>query len=955
MMAGGPETAHVSGLPSFKGSISGSIGSRDGRRKSDFTGQKSIRFKFKDVNSVTIDVERKKQMEEDEERRQQQHRKDQHVGDPMKRLFDQFDEDGSGTLEEGEFLKATELMGLTFPRNELAMMFRNADDDGTGTIDVEEFTTLLKELRWKRMEALTVGTWVKSKAEVDVGGLAMMHNWEEQQAWLEQAIQTGQSGSRKDDVLSHLDAEKMKQFRVRLRTMFEEVDIDHSGALDMEEMRKGLVGFGLHLSDDLVAELFSFCDADGSGEVDYNEFEEAILDIFFKPSAQNDGGGEWKYKVVQTLQSRLRPPPPSRPKSMQNQVGSVKAAEDCERHELHGQQIGETAWLKNQVTDEQYQSLVTLNVEVTNLPSVRDRLVGKHTVPGFPSRPVVVMNALEPRTHVWFQAGVSNWLDGVIHPFSQTISLDHFESFHEFELVAYDLEMSGDGESAQEYAGTAVAGIKTLWVPSSSNLRESRKKLPRGTLHVQVMGARRLPKSDVMGLSDPFAKLTVGSQTKQTHIEMCTLDPDWGDEFEFQLFGEHNKLRVEIFDWDIDGNDFLGMFEIDLEDMCTTTKSLVPHETWYHLRNKDGTFVWGMRVTDEAEAEKLRRQKREQHARKAIARGNVFAHLKNKVDEYRNKAKFIACSDARNMTATPDHSMGSIKIEHHDLMVALSHAKAQRIKGSCHRKSKGAWGAFGGASAQGHTTGECFLQWKDLVRREKNLKYFTLGNHPDKYASLHISASDSVEGGEEKIRIGLACKNLPKMDFFGGKVDCFLKLEVKDPNTKEWKLIHKTPVVPRDYNPEFPIFLTTTESDLHGRTNCEIRISAYDHDTMNPPDLIGWVKTNIIELESLSRGQDTLKFKDPEQKKRYRGELVPYNCFYWRVPVYTIWNFTFHVTVHSWGPGDAFTVQDSGKYRVPCRVVSCLCLVQRLPSHSRPFLLLVLCVENTYSCRSAEG
>ena len=30
----------------------------------------------------------------------------------------------------------------------------------------------------------------------------------------------------------------------------------------------------------------------------------------------------------------------------------------------------------------------------------------------------------------------------------------------------------------------------------------------------------------------------------------------------------------------------------------------------------------------------------------------------------------------------------------------------------------------------------------------------------------------------------------------------------------------------------------------------------------------------MIELESLCRGKDTLKFKDPEQKGRYRGELV---------------------------------------------------------------------------------
>ena len=552
-------------------------------------------------------------------------------------------------------------------------------------------------------------------------------------------------------------------------------------------------------------------------------------------------------------------------------------------------------------------SLVNLTSGAT---TVRDRIFGKHTVPGFPARPVVVLNALEPSSHVWFQAGVSNWLDGVLQPFSQTVSLDHFEKFQHFELVAYDLEMSGDGESAQEDAGTAVAGIKTLWVPMSSNMRDVRKKLPRGTLHVQMIGAKRLPKSDVFGLSDPFAKLTVAGQNVQTHVEMCTLDPEWGDEFEFQLFGEHNKLKVEIFDWDIENNDFLGQFEVDLEDMCTITKQLVAHETWYHLRQKDGTFVWGERVADEAQAADLRRQKKELHARKGLGSSNIFLAVKNKFEDYRNKFKVIAVSDARNMTATPDHSLGSIKVDHHDLMMALSRAKAHQIKASAHRKSSGRGMEMSALVRREHTAGECFLEWKELVRREKGLKYFTLGNHPDKYASLHISASDSVEGGEEKVRIGVACRNLPKMDFFG-KVDCFLKFEVKDPASDQWKLMHKTPVVEKNFNPEFPIFLTTTESDLHGRTNCEIRISAYDWDAFNPPDLIGWVKTNMIELESLCRGKDTLKLKDPAQKKRYRGELVPYNCFFWRVPVYTIWNFNFHVTVHAWGPGDAFTVQES--------------------------------------------
>ena len=58
---------------------------------------------------------------------------------------------------------------------------------------------------------------------------------------------------------------------------FSQVDIDHSGALDMEEMRLALAGFGLHFTDDMVREMFAFCDTDGSGEVDYNEFEQVCV------------------------------------------------------------------------------------------------------------------------------------------------------------------------------------------------------------------------------------------------------------------------------------------------------------------------------------------------------------------------------------------------------------------------------------------------------------------------------------------------------------------------------------------------------------------------------------------------------------------------------------------------------------------------------------------------------
>ena len=111
------------------------------------------------------------------------------------------------------------------------------------------------------------------------------------------------------------------------------------------------------------------------------------------------------------------------------------------------------------------------------------------------------------------------------------------------------------------------------------------------TYHLQVIAGLRLPKADVFGLSDPFVVLTIGKQRVATHVEfskvslllnfscktsvvltfenfcqveMCTLNPEWGDEFEFQLMGDSELLKLEVFDWDVDANDFLGCTEVNI-------------------------------------------------------------------------------------------------------------------------------------------------------------------------------------------------------------------------------------------------------------------------------------------------------------------------------------------------------------------------------------------------------
>ena len=43
---------------------------------------------------------------------------------------------------------------------------------------MEEFSELLKELRWKRMDMLTTGQVFNNAPEIKLSGIGMMHNWQ---------------------------------------------------------------------------------------------------------------------------------------------------------------------------------------------------------------------------------------------------------------------------------------------------------------------------------------------------------------------------------------------------------------------------------------------------------------------------------------------------------------------------------------------------------------------------------------------------------------------------------------------------------------------------------------------------------------------------------------------------------------------------------------------------------
>ncbi|KAG8380511.1 hypothetical protein BUALT_Bualt06G0023300 [Buddleja alternifolia] len=88
-------------------------------------------------------------------------------------------------------------------------------------------------------------------------------------------------------------------------------------------------------------------------------------------------------------------------------------------------------------------------------------------------------------------------------------------------------------------------------------------KKPVGILHVKVVRATKLLKMDLLGLSDPYVKLSLSGENlpaKKTTIKKKTLNPEWNEEFKLSVKDPQSQmLHINVFDWDkVGAHDRLG-------------------------------------------------------------------------------------------------------------------------------------------------------------------------------------------------------------------------------------------------------------------------------------------------------------------------------------------------------------------------------------------------------------
>ncbi|XP_076840376.1 extended synaptotagmin-1 [Brachyhypopomus gauderio] len=195
------------------------------------------------------------------------------------------------------------------------------------------------------------------------------------------------------------------------------------------------------------------------------------------------------------------------------------------------------------------------------------------------------------------------------------------------------VSLSGDGEEGviPDMTTGGTSALPTPARPQHSSPDTS--FATEGVLRIQLVGAQDLIAKDsfmggmVKGKSDPYVKVRVGGLTFKSQVIKENLNPVWNELYEVILTAlPGQEVQFDLFDKDLDQDDFLGRFKLSLSDLIIAQYT----DQWFTLNDvKSGRvhlrMEWLPRVSDPLRLEKiLRYRSQECYANKAVPSAAVF-------------------------------------------------------------------------------------------------------------------------------------------------------------------------------------------------------------------------------------------------------------------------------------------------------------------------------------------
>jgi len=171
----------------------------------------------------------------------------------LRKAFKYFDRDGSGDIDPDEFVAAMEHFGLTFTDHEVLALFGQCDTTASGALDYYEFIDRVLEKDF-------IGFGNDDHLKKNKGDQV-----EDTMVNLMENVEAMEHKKRS------MGAFELYRQQLALKKVFKLYDVDHSGAIDKDEMLQLLTMAGVEPDEDLVDMAFEHIDDNCDGAISFDE------------------------------------------------------------------------------------------------------------------------------------------------------------------------------------------------------------------------------------------------------------------------------------------------------------------------------------------------------------------------------------------------------------------------------------------------------------------------------------------------------------------------------------------------------------------------------------------------------------------------------------------------------------------------------------------------------------
>eukprot|EP01028_Stygiella_incarcerata_P005960 TRINITY_DN2459_c0_g1_i1.p1 TRINITY_DN2459_c0_g1~~TRINITY_DN2459_c0_g1_i1.p1 ORF type:complete len:1822 (-),score=519.58 TRINITY_DN2459_c0_g1_i1:603-6068(-) len=194
-------------------------------------------------------------------------------------LFRRLDENHDGAVSHSEFRRGLRGLGvnLTVPEFERLLSYVDADHDGE--IDYAEFQRLMVLEEDSHASQLKQdGALPHQRSQLTTA----MRTDDDEMETIDVKTRKKSKALRKDLEIRRYLQDRLQKDGRDVRSLFLAFDVNRDGVVSPEELRQGLEGAGVVMSDYEFGKLVERFDADGNGAVDYTEF----ANIFEEPAGE---------------------------------------------------------------------------------------------------------------------------------------------------------------------------------------------------------------------------------------------------------------------------------------------------------------------------------------------------------------------------------------------------------------------------------------------------------------------------------------------------------------------------------------------------------------------------------------------------------------------------------------------------------------------------------------------